>query len=310
MNAGLVAAVSALFGLPIGSFLNVVIWRVPRNESVVHPPSHCPGCDNAIAPHDNIPVVSWLLLRGKCRHCKTAINTRYPLVEAFTALTFGIVGWRFAESIVVVGLLIFSAALIALCAIDLEHMLLPNKVIYPTAAMVLPLFALAAGVDDQWSQLGRATLGGLAGFSIFYAIWFVAPRAMGFGDVRLSALLGFVAAYFGWQVFGAAMLLPFVIGSIAGIAVGAPIVLAPMAVVGAIAYIYGERLIRGLTGVGADDPAGARLTAAGALSIFVGAGTFLVLSALNKVERGRHIPFGPSLALGTLIAVLAHGVTI
>lgn len=306
----MVALFAALFGLPIGSFLNVVVWRVPRKESVVHPPSHCPGCDNAIAPYDNIPVLSWLLLRGKCRHCATSINVRYPLVEAFTAAMFAIVGARFAESIVVIGLLVFTASLIALCAIDLEHMLLPNKVIYPTAAMVVPLFALAAAIDDQWANFGRAALGGLAGFAIFYTIWFIAPRAMGFGDVRLSALLGFVAAYFGWQVFGLAMLLPFVIGSVAGIAVGAPVVLAPMAIVGIAAYVYGEQLTEKLTGVPADDPIRARLTAAGVLAVFVGAGTFLVLSALNKVERGRHIPFGPSLAMGTLVAVLVHGVSI
>ena len=250
------------------------------------------------------------MLRGQCRHCATRINVRYPLVEAFTATAFAVVGWRFADSIVVIGLLVFTAALVALCAIDLEHMLLPNKIIYPSAAMVVPLFALAAAVDDQWANFGRGALGGFAGFAIFYAIWFAVPKAMGFGDVRLSAVLGFVAAYFGWPVFGLSLLLPFVLGSVGGIAVAAPIVLAPMAVAGGVGFAFGERLMRSLSGAPVDDVARARLTAGAVLAIFVGSGVFLVLSALRKVQRGRHIPFGPYLAAGTLLAVLAHGIAV
>src|SRR3954464_2042470 len=95
---GAIAAICGLYGLVIGSFLNVVIWRVPRKESIVSPPSHCPGCDAQIAPRDNIPVVSWLLLRGRCRHCGERISFRYPFVELFTAVMFTAVGIRFHDS--------------------------------------------------------------------------------------------------------------------------------------------------------------------------------------------------------------------
>src|SRR5207247_327615 len=104
----------------------------------------------------------------------------------------------FANDGVVYALLVLTAALVALSAVDLEHLILPNRIIYPTAAIGLPLFVLAAELEGDWSALGRAVLGALIAFVVFYAIWFAAPRAMGFGDVRLAALLGFASAYLGW----------------------------------------------------------------------------------------------------------------
>src|SRR6476659_4855796 len=130
----LVTVFCAVVGLAIGSFLNVVVWRVPRDESVVRPPSHCPSCDTPISPRDNVPVLSWLWLCGKCRHCKAHISVRYPAVELLTGIVFALFGARFHTSLVIPALLVLSAALIALSLIDLDHLLLPNRVIYPTAA--------------------------------------------------------------------------------------------------------------------------------------------------------------------------------
>src|SRR3954462_16010267 len=124
---------AALIGASAGSFLNVVIWRVPRGESIVSPPSHCPGCGTRIKARDNIPIVSWLLLRGRCRSCGTDISIPYPLVEALVALIFGAipaihgVGWHLAWQLPLAG------GLVALAAIDLELHILPNRIIYPTA---------------------------------------------------------------------------------------------------------------------------------------------------------------------------------
>ncbi len=303
-----VAVVCAVFGLVIGSFLNVVIWRVPREESVVRPPSHCPSCDAPISPRDNVPVLSWLVLRGRCRHCGTRISARYPAVELLTAAVFGAVGARFHSSIVVTALLVLAAALIALSLIDLDHLLLPNRVIYPAAAITVPLFVLAAAVDHEWHALACAGLGAVIAFALFFVIWFAAPRAMGYGDVRLSALLGFAAAYFGWQVLAVALFVPFLLGSFGGIAVAAPVVLAPMAAAAAAGYASGVRVMARMNGgVAPADPARARLTVAVLGALLVGSLTYLVLSAAGRVQRGRHIPFGPFLASGALLAILVHG---
>jgi leader peptidase (prepilin peptidase)/N-methyltransferase len=308
MNAGIAAAISAAFGLAVGSFLNVVIWRVPRRESVVRPPSHCPSCDTPIAPYDNVPVLSWLLLRGHCRRCGAHISARYPFVELVTAVLFAVVGARFASDGVVFALLVLTAALVALSAVDLEHLLLPNRIIYPTAAIGLPLFVLAAAVDGDLSALARAALGAVIAFVVFYAIWFAAPRAMGFGDVRLAALLGFASAYLGWPVLVLALFLPFVLGSVGGIAVAAPIVFAPMALGALLGALTGVDVMSRLGGgVHVSDPARARLTVALGGAVLCGALVYLVLSALRRVERGRHIPFGPFLAAGALLAILIHG---
>ena len=130
---GLLAAGCGLFGLLIGSFLNVVIWRVPRGESIVSPPSHCPGCDTEIAPYDNIPVLSWLVLRGRCRHCGTRISVRYPLVELASAGLWVAMALRFGWSWELPAYLVLVSALLALSLIDLDTFLLPNKIVYPLA---------------------------------------------------------------------------------------------------------------------------------------------------------------------------------
>src|SRR3954465_11800649 len=132
---GFVVLICAVLGLAVGSFLNVVIYRLPRRESVVRPRSHCPGCDTEISSRDNIPVVSWLLLRGRCRTCGMHISARYPAVELACAALFVAMGLRFPDDWALPAFLVLAAACLAGSVIDLEHMLLPNRVVFPALAM-------------------------------------------------------------------------------------------------------------------------------------------------------------------------------
>src|SRR3954468_655203 len=156
---GLVVAICALLGLAVGSFLNVVIYRVPRKESVVRPRSRCPGCGTQLADRDNIPVASWVLLRGRCRTCGEAISGRYPLVELGTAALFVAAALRFGLDWVLPAYLLFFAALVAITFIDLELYIIPNRVLYPTLFIATPLLVLAAAAQDQWANLERALIG-------------------------------------------------------------------------------------------------------------------------------------------------------
>ena len=214
----LVAAISGIYGLVIGSFLNVVIWRVPRQESLVKPPSHCPACDVKIANRDNIPVVSWLLLRGRCRNCGNPISARYPFIELLTSVLFAAVGARFAHSAwALPAYLVLTASLIALSAIDLEHYLLPNRILYPTDAAVIVLLAVASAGESDWGAFVRAAIAGAVAFVIFFVIHIVSPRGMGFGDVRLSFLLGFSLGWLGWGEVAGGLFAGFLYGAVIGV---------------------------------------------------------------------------------------------
>jgi leader peptidase (prepilin peptidase) / N-methyltransferase len=195
---GWIVAGCALLGLLIGSFLNVVIWRVPRKESVAAPASHCPSCDAPIAPRDNVPLLSWLLLRGRCRHCRARISVRYPLTELACAALFG-------------------AGLLAISVIDLEHYVIPNRIVYPLGFASVPLLALAAGLDGEWWSFARALIGAACAFSALFVIHVVSPRGMGFGDVRLSFLLGLYLGYLGALEVAFGMFLGFVYGAVIGV---------------------------------------------------------------------------------------------
>jgi leader peptidase (prepilin peptidase) / N-methyltransferase len=214
----LVAAISGVYGLVIGSFLNVVIWRVPRHDSIVKPPSHCPVCDAKIANRDNIPVVSWLLLRGRCRSCDAAISVRYPFVELLTGALFAAVGARFAHSWALPAYLVLAGALIALSAIDLEHYLLPNRILYPADGAVIVLLAAASAAEHDWGAFVRAAIAGAIAFAIFLTIHLVSPRGMGFGDVRLSFLLGFSLGWLGWGEVAGGLFSGFLYGAVVGVA--------------------------------------------------------------------------------------------
>lgn len=213
---GAIAAACAVFGLAVGSFLNVVIWRIPRKESVVAPASHCPGCGKPISPRDNVPVLSWLILRGRCRHCGVRISARYPLVEVGNAVLFAVLGARFAHSWALPAYLLLGAALLAISIIDLEHYLIPNRIIYPVGFASVPLLALGAGLDGHWWWFARALIGAACAFSALFVIHVASPRGMGFGDVRLSFVLGLYLGYLGALDVMFGLFLGFLYGAVIG----------------------------------------------------------------------------------------------
>jgi leader peptidase (prepilin peptidase)/N-methyltransferase len=214
---GSIAAGCAALGLLVGSFLNVVIWRVPRKESVVAPGSHCPGCDAPIAPRDNVPLLSWLVLRGRCRHCQARISARYPLTELACAVLFGALGARFSDSWALPAFLLFGAGLLAISVIDLEHYIIPNRIVYPLGFASVPLLALGAGLEGDWWSFARALIGGACAFTALFLIHVASPRGMGFGDVRLSFVLGLYLGYLGALDVMFGLFLGFVYGAVIGV---------------------------------------------------------------------------------------------
>lgn len=209
----LVGAVAGVFGLVIGSFLNVVIHRVPLKESVAWPGSHCPACNAHIRPYDNIPVLSYLLLRGKCRDCGVRILARYPLVEVVTGLLFFFVALRFGLTLALAPALVLVAVLIVLAATDLEHRLLPNVIVGPAAVVGLVLSVLAR---PEWWWVYPASA--LAAGSALFLIASLYPGGMGMGDVKMTAMLG---CFLGPFVFLAVFL-----GALLGTAVSLPLMAA------------------------------------------------------------------------------------
>src|SRR2546423_189754 len=214
---GVLVLMCGLFGLAIGSFLNVVIWRVPRKESVVRPPSHCPQCETPIRPADNVPVLSWLLLRGRCRHCGNPIPARYPLVEAGCGVLFAAVAAGFGSSWALPAYLVLAAALLAISIIDLEHFIVPDRITAPLTVSALALFGLAATAEGNGWRFGRALLGGVAYFAFLLLLNLLYPRGMGMGDVKLSFSLGLYLGWLGWgQVFLGGFL-AFLLGAVVGV---------------------------------------------------------------------------------------------
>jgi leader peptidase (prepilin peptidase)/N-methyltransferase len=196
---GLLIGGCAILGLAIGSFLNVVIYRVPRHESIVSPRSACPTCHAAIRERDNIPVISWLLLRGKCRDCRSPISVRYPLVELGTAALFAAAAARIGFNWDLPAYLVLFAALLALACIDVELLVLPKLIVYPTLALVAASLLLAASVTGHWHDLLTAVIYGVGWFVAFFALNALNPRYLGFGDVRLAPVLGLALGWLGWK---------------------------------------------------------------------------------------------------------------
>jgi leader peptidase (prepilin peptidase) / N-methyltransferase len=214
---GLVVALCGLLGLAIGSFLNVVIWRVPRKVSVVRPPSHCPQCETPIRPADNVPVLSWLFLAGKCRHCGNPIPVRYPLVEASCGVLFAAVAARFGAEWELPAYLVLTAALLAISLIDLEHFIVPDRITAPLTVSALGLLALAALAEGNGWRYGRSVLGGLAFFAFLLLLNILYPKGMGMGDVKLAFSLGLFLGWLGWgQVFLGGFL-SFLLGAVVGV---------------------------------------------------------------------------------------------
>ena len=232
--------VAGVFGAIIGSFLNVVIHRLPREESIVLPSSRCPSCGAVIAFYDNVPVLSYLLIAGKCRSCKTHISARYPTVEALTAFLFVVVAWHDGPTLALPFDLVFVAAIISLVFIDAEHMILPNAITYPgivfalIARVMVPYLLGQPHFDDLetllngplaglplWAaSLVGAFLGALIGGGSLWLMGWTWEKlrgieAMGLGDVKMMFMVG---AYLGWRLTILNIFLGVLSGSVIGMA--------------------------------------------------------------------------------------------
>ena len=230
---------AGIFGAIIGSFLNVVIHRVPNEESIVFPNSRCPSCGAVIAFYDNIPVLSYLLLGAKCRRCKEHISFRYPAVELLTAAMFVAFAWHDGMSVALPFDLVFVSALLALIFIDAEHMILPNVITYPgivfavVARLAIPFLtrtphfedlpSLLNGAFEGWpiwaASLGGAVIGAILGGGSLWLMGWVWERlrgveAMGLGDVKMMFMVG---AYLGWRLTIFTIFVGVLTGSIIGV---------------------------------------------------------------------------------------------
>ncbi len=234
-----------LFGAVIGSFLNVCIYRLPREESVAWPASHCPACRQPIAVYDNIPIVSYLMLRGRCRACRVPISIQYPLVEAANAIGYVLIFWIFGLTAAACAYAALVSALIVVTGTDLSHTMIPDAVTLPGIVVGLVCAALILPIGLVDSLLGVALGGGILWLLAWISPYVFGKEGMGGGDIKLMAMVG---AFLGWQP----VLLAIMIGSFLG----------------------------SLVGVG--------LIAAGIL------------------RREQYIPFGPFLAVGSILALLFH----
>lgn len=203
-----------VFGLLVGSFLNVVIHRLPLGESIAFPASRCPLCKAPIRWYHNVPLVGWLVLGGRCRACKAPISKEYPLVEASTGALFALIAWRVGVVPALPVYLVLGAALLALAVIDLHHRILPDRITLP--GIVVGLVASATLLP---SGLASAVTGTVAGGGLFYLIAVLSRGGMGGGDIKLIAMIG---AFLGWQ----AVLLTTLLASVAGGVVGGVLMLA------------------------------------------------------------------------------------
>ncbi|WP_343048105.1 prepilin peptidase [Cellulomonas humilata] len=206
-----------MLGLLVGSFLNVVIWRVPRGESIVSPPSACPKCGARIRARENIPVVSWLLLRGRCRSCRASISARYPLVELGTGLLFAAVGWWAGLSAELPAFLYLAGISVALTFIDLDTHRLPDAIVLPAYPVGLVLLSLASWANDDWWALARGGIGAAALFALYFVLMVVRPGGMGFGDVKLAGVLGLYLAWVGWAALVVGAFAAFLVGGVLSI---------------------------------------------------------------------------------------------
>lgn len=206
------AIICALFGLIAGSFVNVVAYRVPKGMSVVAPRSACPRCGHEIRWHDNIPVVSWLLLRGRCRDCRGQISPRYPIVEVSTAVLYAAMPFAIGVSWVLPAYLWFIGVTVALALTDVDHKLIPNKILYPGTLVGAVLLAVGSVLDRGAGSLPRALAGAVVYFGALFAIALVARGGFGFGDVKLGFLLGMFTGYLGWGQIAVAGIGSFLVG--------------------------------------------------------------------------------------------------
>ena len=272
--------VALILGLLIGSFLNVVIHRVPLGLSVSSPPSHCPGCEAMIKPWDNIPVLAWIWLRGRCRSCRTKISVRYPAVELVTGVVFAAIAWRFGPNPYTVLYCFFAAALIAAAMIDYDHQIIPDSISLGglgVALVAAPLVDVSMGAP-YLPVLARSAIGALVGAGILWIVAFAHARisvafgrtfehwpgegeplprpgdadywlwfpGMGLGDVKLLGMIGAVVGPVGVvDTILASSIAGLVLGGIQALAGGAlekPFGFAPSIALGALATLFLPRL--------------------------------------------------------------------
>lgn len=229
----LVLVEAGVVGLVIGSFLNVVVYRVPLGLSVVQPRSACPGCATPIAARDNVPLLSWLLLRGRCRQCAEPISARYPLVEALTSALFVLAALPSAialdgalaatpqvlaaDVLVLLAFLYFAAISIALAAIDLDVHRLPDALVLPGYAVGAVLFLAADLLRGDLVSIGTAAAGAGAGALLYAVLWFVKPGGMGLGDVKLAGVLGLFLGQLGVAQLTVGIAAGFLLGGVFGV---------------------------------------------------------------------------------------------
>jgi leader peptidase (prepilin peptidase)/N-methyltransferase len=237
-------AFAGISGAVIGSFLNVVVYRLPLGQSLVKPRSRCPHCNEQVAARDNVPVLSWLLLRGRCRHCSEPIPARYPAVELLTAVAFVAVVLARGIHPELVALIPFTAMLIAVAFIDLQHKIVPNKIMLPAA-----VWGLVTAVAFRTHMAPQLLIAGAGAFTFFLLAALIHPKGMGMGDVKLAGVMGL---YLGKLVIPA-LLVAFLVGTVVGLALvarygsrsrklGVPF--APfMALGGLVAMLAGQQLI-------------------------------------------------------------------
>ncbi len=264
-NNTLFIALSTLIGLMVGSFLNVVIHRLPKmmeqewhnnclelqgkevptatKYNLCHPRSACPQCGHHISALENIPIISYLALRGRCKSCKTPISMRYPLIEALTGTLIGAISWKFGYTSITLMAWAFALALIALTFIDFDTQLLPDDITLPLLWLGI-LFNLNTGFTD----LKSAVIGAMAGYLVLWSVYWLfklirGKEGMGYGDFKLLAAIG---AWFGWQLLPAVILLSSTLGAIIGIALivltkrgkEVPMPFGPFLAIGGIAALF------------------------------------------------------------------------
>jgi len=232
-----------VLGLIVGSFSNVCIYRIPRNESVIYPASHCPKCRSKIKPIDNIPLLSYILLKGRCRNCKSKISIQYPIVELLTGLTYLIIYLIYGLSVQTLIYIILSSALIIIAFIDLNEQIIPDVISLPGIVIGLILSFIVPYISFINSVLGALIGGGIILIIAWVGSIIFKKEAMGGGDVKLAAMIG---AFLGWRYMVISLFLGFFLGALAGI--------------------------------------------------------FLILSKIKRKED--MVPFGPFIALGSIITLL------
>ncbi|WP_298942942.1 A24 family peptidase [uncultured Microbacterium sp.] len=258
--------IAGLFGLIIGSFLNVVIYRVPAGISLTRP-SQCPSCDAPVRPWQNVPVVSWLALRGKCANCAAPISARYPLVELATGGAFVGVVWMALDAapiatpalvLVTLAYLYLAAISIALTLIDLDTRRLPNAIVLPSYLVLGVLFTAACVFGAPWENLLRAAIAGAALFAFYWLLRAIRPGGMGGGDVKLAGVLGIALGWIGWGALIGGAFAAFLIGGVVGIALmlthratrKTAVPFGPFMVVGAwLGIVVGEPIARWYVGM-------------------------------------------------------------